>query len=473
MSFEKYQQEILTAFRTDDGGKLSFYIDKLQSLNQIPFDEKTEKLVLDLAKGNYLEEAESLFYVLTTKCPQFKNAKDLKTKLHAINLENNFNDGKKNYDQAQKLSKKFLAENIKGSTERPNEQSLAKTRKKVHQHLKTSVLKFLQVLVFDPENLDAFDFIIKASSDLGDFETCEKYRLEKETLVQKLTEEQDIIEQDQLRETEEQRRDDEEKNRAIIVVEEKEKAILRADEALVNGNFRAALVQYSEILNKEKDNTRAMLGKLDSLLGLKDFEIAKKTLAFYLRNYQDQKLVSFSARIDREEIKYLKEGSIKKLEKLILKGDKARKSEFSKIHDELVKALKVAPKDIEILDGIYTTLQYTGDSAQAQMILKRIFSLNPKFVSKFQKTSENKCFVITCLFGPFSKEVYFLRTFRDRVLKRFLAGRILISCYYFLVPLLIEVFYSRPKLRKSARKVFKNFVIPELKGKFGNLLHKE
>jgi hypothetical protein len=65
-------------------------------------------------------------------------------------------------------------------------------------------------------------------------------------------------------------------------------------------------------------------------------------------------------------------------------------------------------------------------------------------VQYYQQLQDKRCFIATAVFGPDALQTRQLRDFRDRVLKRFQAGRSLIRCYYRYSPALAHRLRDKP-----------------------------
>ena len=84
--------------------------------------------------------------------------------------------------------------------------------------------------------------------------------------------------------------------------------------------------------------------------------------------------------------------------------------------------------------------------------LEQAFAVNPSVGSSEKKPW---CFVASCVFGQAAPETVALRAFRDRVLRRTVAGRALIRLYYRRSPAAVRLIdqhaWVRPPLRLLLR----------------------
>ena len=107
---------------------------------------------------------------------------------------------------------------------------------------------------------------------------------------------------------------------------------------------------------------------------------------------------------------------------------------------------RAAEADVEERGGDLQML-YTWDDKHRDAYLREI-DLNPdrykikdKKASGTSSTEEEACYIATCVYGSYdAPEVWTLRRFRDGVLKRHLAGRLFIRCYYAFSPTLVRWF---------------------------------
>lgn len=65
----------------------------------------------------------------------------------------------------------------------------------------------------------------------------------------------------------------------------------------------------------------------------------------------------------------------------------------------------------------------------------------PHFVDKIAVPKKQKCYIATCVYGTYdTKELYVLRRYRDKALRRTWYGRLFIKWYYFNAPIVIKLF---------------------------------
>jgi hypothetical protein len=75
-----------------------------------------------------------------------------------------------------------------------------------------------------------------------------------------------------------------------------------------------------------------------------------------------------------------------------------------------------------------------------------------------QQSQDARCFVATCVFGYQAPETVWLRNWRDRVLAPNPIGRIAISIYYKMSPLLVHAIKGHPKIIAVTQKLMRRLM---------------
>ena len=75
-----------------------------------------------------------------------------------------------------------------------------------------------------------------------------------------------------------------------------------------------------------------------------------------------------------------------------------------------------------------------------------------------QQRQDARCFVATCVFGHHAPETVWLRNWRDRVLAPNPIGRIAISVYYKVSPLLVHAIKGHPKTIAATQKLIRRLM---------------
>jgi hypothetical protein len=71
-------------------------------------------------------------------------------------------------------------------------------------------------------------------------------------------------------------------------------------------------------------------------------------------------------------------------------------------------------------------------------------------------TSDRRCFVSTCVFGPDAVETHVLRAYRDVVLMRRLWGRWAVAMYYWAAPAVCVILNSSPTAATAVRGLLRS-----------------
>lgn len=78
----------------------------------------------------------------------------------------------------------------------------------------------------------------------------------------------------------------------------------------------------------------------------------------------------------------------------------------------------------------------------------------PIYKDKFAIPKKQKCYIATCVYNSYeTKELYVLRRYRDKHLRRSIFGRLFIRLYYFNAPIVIKLFGKRKWFNKMWKKI--------------------
>ncbi len=85
---------------------------------------------------------------------------------------------------------------------------------------------------------------------------------------------------------------------------------------------------------------------------------------------------------------------------------------------------------------------------------RKVGSSNPSFLGSYTNyDAQEACYVATAVYGSYDcPQVWTLRRFRDRFLKKSLFGRLFIRLYYAVSPALVRRFGGKEKIRRWCRK---------------------
>ena len=101
------------------------------------------------------------------------------------------------------------------------------------------------------------------------------------------------------------------------------------------------------------------------------------------------------------------------------------------------------------------TALHAALEAQGRRTLKQ---QNQQNQQNQQQAQDTRCFVATCVFGHQAPETVWLRNWRDRVLAPNPIGRIAISVYYKVSPLLVHAIKGHPKTIVVTQKLIHYFI---------------
>lgn len=117
-----------------------------------------------------------------------------------------------------------------------------------------------------------------------------------------------------------------------------------------------------------------------------------------------------------------------------------------------------------VFDAKYGTKKDLSDQAQRQLNQKaeQGTALHAALEAQGRRTlkqqQDARCFVATCVFGHQAPETVWLRNWRDRVLAPNPIGRIAISVYYKVSPLLVHAIKGHPKIIVVTQKLIHRFM---------------
>lgn len=119
-----------------------------------------------------------------------------------------------------------------------------------------------------------------------------------------------------------------------------------------------------------------------------------------------------------------------------------------------------------VFDAKYGTKKDLSDQAQRQLnqkaeqgtALHAALEAQGRRTLRQQQAQDARCFVATCVFGHQAPETVWLRNWRDRVLAPNPIGRIAISVYYKVSPLLVHAIKGHPKIIVVTQKLVRRLM---------------
>lgn len=137
----------------------------------------------------------------------------------------------------------------------------------------------------------------------------------------------------------------------------------------------------------------------------------------------------------KKEIKELKSILYKKaaeyyLEKALEKGASFGQEDFSIAREALENIITPVTQDLDVYDMYYTVLKYLKDDSKAFEVKGIIYSIDPTYVTTFDKNSRSRlCFIASFAYEKTPIEVEYFRWFRREYLLNSYYGR-LVNCLY-------------------------------------------
>ena len=120
------------------------------------------------------------------------------------------------------------------------------------------------------------------------------------------------------------------------------------------------------------------------------------------------------------------------------------------LHDEIEKLDDWAFRECTMLDKVNTP-ESCKISPCAFLDSKTVNE--PIYKDKFAIPKKQKCYIATCVYNSYeTKELYVLRRYRDKHLRRTWHGRLFIRFYYFNAPIVIKLFGKRKWFNKMMKK---------------------
>lgn len=120
------------------------------------------------------------------------------------------------------------------------------------------------------------------------------------------------------------------------------------------------------------------------------------------------------------------------------------------LHDEIEKLDDWAFRECTMLDKVNAP-ESCKISPCAFLDSKTVNE--PTYKDKFAIPKKQKCYIATCVYNTYeTRELYVLRRYRDKCLRRTFFGRMFIRFYYFNAPIVIKLFGRFKWFNKIARK---------------------
>ena len=120
------------------------------------------------------------------------------------------------------------------------------------------------------------------------------------------------------------------------------------------------------------------------------------------------------------------------------------------LHDEVEKLDDWSFRECTMLDKVNTP-ESCKISPCAFLDSKTVNE--PIYKDKFAIPKKQKCYIATCIYKTYdARELYVLRRYRDKKLRRSFFGRMFIRFYYFNAPIVIKLFGKRKWFNKMMKK---------------------
>mgnify|MGYP006892259313 CR=1 FL=1 len=95
-------------------------------------------------------------------------------------------------------------------------------------------------------------------------------------------------------------------------------------------------------------------------------------------------------------------------------------------------------------------LKYAGAKVNQEASVAR--AAGTEAHAELNAAVDRRCYIATCAFGDDDRRTWNLRTYRDEVLAKSIAGRVLINLYYMTSPHLVVVAERSPPFRRLVRR---------------------
>ena len=119
------------------------------------------------------------------------------------------------------------------------------------------------------------------------------------------------------------------------------------------------------------------------------------------------------------------------------------------LHDEIIKLDDWAFRECTMLDKVNAP---TNCKISPCAFLDSKTVNEPVYKDKFAIPKKQKCYIATCVYQTYdTKELYVLRRYRDKHLRRSFFGRMFIRFYYFNAPIVIKLFGKRKWFNKAMK----------------------
>lgn len=136
------------------------------------------------------------------------------------------------------------------------------------------------------------------------------------------------------------------------------------------------------------------------------------------------------------------------LERALSKGSSFGQEDFNKAREALENIITPVTQDIDVFDMYYTVLKYLKDDSKAFEIKGIIYSLDPTYITSFDKSANSKlCFIASFAYSNQPADIERFRWLRREFLLNNSYGR-LINCLYiryspYMVQLASKIKYSQ------------------------------
>ena len=217
--------------------------------------------------------------------------------------------------------------------------------------------------------------------------------------------------------------------------------------------------KYAKVIKKvdqlhmsHKISVPLMILKIESLVALKKFKEADRAYEEADRqNTHLKELHELANQVKEIKFKLLTKALDVYLRKGLELGKSLGEKHFKKARKCVRRALDIYPDNVELLDKLYTIYQYLGQTEEAFKVKARIYTLNSKFITAFDKESNTSlCFLATFAYDNNPAKLDIFRWFRREFLLTSKLGQKINSSYVKFSPKLLE----KIQYNKYAKPIF-------------------
>lgn len=357
------------------------------------------------------------------------------------------------YERDDKETK--FAESIKKADSLAREKMREENDKILSAIVHKAMVTYNKALELKEDNVSALSGLMRCHQILGENELAEELNAKIEEISPTLKS-RDKTRQELAREAE--LAEEERKREAARELELEESSVNEVKRLFADKQYNEVIRQIDELHLSYRTTVTLLLLKARAFVELRRFRAADQVISeAEQHNRNINEVLEVKNDINETKYRILCKASDIYLHKALELGFSLGEMHFRRAQKSILRALEYVPENLDLLDKLYTTQKYLGQTEESYKTKAMIFVLNKKHVTAFDReSSASLCFIASFAYCDEPHVVNDFRWFRREFLLTSRVGMLINSAYVRTSPGITRVAAGI----KSSRPVFRVILYP-------------